>query len=124
MFPLDILITSTYSHNVSALIILLNGLLFLFRNIRVPLVGAVSVGVKPVRMISGGFGSPPALYRGVEPTCCIYYGLFSHNHAYGRSIPLCIVGASWGGENERLRSIRGDAFSDSCISLPNAINPI
>ena len=52
------------------------------------------VGVKPVRMISGGVGAPPELHRGFDPICCISYGLFIHTHAYGRSIPPGIVGAS------------------------------
>ena len=63
--PLAILITSDSSHHKSALNIILNCLLFLFSNVWVPLVGEVHVGVKPVRMIHGGVGTPPVLHRGV-----------------------------------------------------------
>ena len=72
-----------YPRNGSVLRILFNWLLCLSSNVRVPLVGEVSVGVKPVQMIHGGVGAHPALHRGVEPTCCIYYGLFSHTNSYG-----------------------------------------
>ena len=98
VLPLDILITSASSHHGSMLSILLNRLICLFRNVWFPLVGAVYVGVKPIHMIFGGVGIPPALHRGVEPTCCLSYGLFSHTHMHGHGIPVCILGASQGGE--------------------------
>ena len=96
-FPLVILITSASSYHGSALIILLNWPLWLFRKVHVPLVWAVSVGVKPVRMIHGGVGTPPELHRGVEPNCCLSYSLFSHTNEYGWSLPPSIVDASRGG---------------------------
>ena len=80
------------------MIILLNQIISPLRNVQVPLVGEVSVGVEPVRMISGGVGSPPTLHRGIYTTCCIYYGLFRDTHAYGRSLTPGIVGASQGWE--------------------------
>ena len=83
--------------NGSAISILFNLMLCLFGNVRVPLVGAVSVGVKPASMISGGVDTPPALHRGVEPTCCLSYGLFSHTHLHARGLPVGILGASQGG---------------------------
>ena len=69
-----------------------------FYNVRVPIVGAVSIGVKPVRVIFGGVGTPPELHMGVEPTFYLYYGLFSNTHAYGRGLPVSIIGASQVGE--------------------------
>ena len=97
-FPLDILIPSVSFHHGSVLIILLNWLLLPFSNIQVPLVGTFSVGVKPARMIYAGVGTALALQRGVEPTCWIPYGLFSHNHLHGRGFSVDILGSSQGGE--------------------------
>ena len=56
---MDILSNLVSSHHESALSILLNWMIFLLRNVQVPLVGAVSVGVKPARMVSRGVGAPP-----------------------------------------------------------------
>ena len=97
-FPLDILIPSVSFHHGSVLIILLNWLLLPFSNIQVPLVGTFSVGVKPARMIYAGVGTALALQRGVEPTCWIPYGLFSHNHLHGRGILVGIIIISEVGE--------------------------
>ena len=69
--PLDILITCAPYHCGSVLSILLNILLWPFRNVQVPLFGAVSVDVKPDRMISGWVGTTQDFHRGTEPTCCI-----------------------------------------------------
>ena len=66
---LNFLITSDSYHHGSVLIILFDGLFYLFSNVQVPLVMEVFVGVKPVPMISGEVGAPPGLHRGVEPTC-------------------------------------------------------
>ena len=66
-------------------------------NVRFRLVGSVYVCVEPVRIVYGGIGTPPALKRGVEPTCCLSCGLFIHTHAYGRSLTPIIVSASQGG---------------------------
>ena len=49
-------------------------------------------------MISVGFGTPPELHRGVEPTCCLYYGIFSHTHVHGYGLPVGILSASQGGK--------------------------
>ena len=97
-FPLVILISSGSFHHVSDLIILFNWLLLPFRNVRVLLVGAISVGVKPVRVISGGVVTPPELHRGVEPTCCLSYGLLGHTRVHGRGLPFGILIDSQGGE--------------------------
>ena len=78
--------------------ILLNWVLFPFSNIWVPLVGSVSIGVKPVYIIFGGVGTPPTLHRGVEPTVCLSYGIFRNPHAYGRGLQFGILGASQGRE--------------------------
>ena len=93
---LDFLVTSLSCHNGSEWIILLNWLLFPFSNFRVPLVQVVYIGVKPVRIISGGVGTPPAIHRGVEPICWISYGLFSHTNVHGCSPPIGILGVSKG----------------------------
>ena len=70
----------------------LSDLLFLLlRNVRVHFVGAVSVGVEPVRVISGLVGAPPELQRGFDPTYFLSHGLFSHTYAYGRSLPVGII---------------------------------
>ena len=73
-------------------------MLCLFRNVRIPLVGEVSVGMKPVRMIFGGVGTPLALHRGVEPIYCLSYVLFSHTNVNGLVLPVGILGASEGEE--------------------------
>ena len=78
--------------------ILLNFLLCLFSNVRVPLVDEFPVGMKHFLMLFGGVGTPPALHRGVENICCLSYDLFRHTRSYGRDIPVGILGASQGGE--------------------------
>ena len=77
---------------------ILNWLLYLLINVRGPLVGGVSVGVKPVHMISGGIGATPSLQRGVDPTYCLYYFLFVLTPEYSHSILSRIVGARQGEE--------------------------
>ena len=98
LFTLSILVTSDSYHHGSALSILLNGLIWPFSNVQVPLIGAVSVGVKPVRIIFGVVGTPPEIHRGVETICWLSYGIFNHTHAYGHGIPVGIISASQGGE--------------------------
>ena len=41
---------------------------------------------------------PPALQQGVEPTFCLYYGLFGHTYTNGRGIPFCSILVSWYGK--------------------------
>ena len=69
-----------------------------FSNSRVPCVGVVSIGMKPVCMISRGVGTPPEFHRGVEPTCYLSYDLFTHTPLHGHGMPVFILGASQGGE--------------------------
>ena len=97
-FPLAILLTYASSHHGSAFSILLDWLFYPFSNARIPLVGAFSIVVKPVCIISGGFGAPPEIQRGIKPTCGISYGLFSHTHVHDRGLPVGIFGSSQRGE--------------------------
>ena len=97
---LDTLVTPAPSHFWIALIVLLNWLLRTLRHVWVRLIGEVPVSAEPIRMISGGFSATPALYRGIDPTCCLSYILFGHTHVHGRSLPVgniwAIIDRKWG----------------------------
>ena len=81
-------------HHGIALIKILNRLLRLFSNVQIPLIGEAYIGVKYVHMIFELVDTPPALHRGVEPTCCLSYGLFRHTHVQGDGLPVGILGTS------------------------------
>ena len=81
-----------------ALGILLNWMISKLFPIRVRFVGAVPVRVEPVCMLSVGFSEPPALQWGVDPTCCLFNGLFIQNHAHDHSIPFSIIWSSLTGK--------------------------
>ena len=53
--------------------------------------GSVPVGVGPDRMVYGVVSVYPALQWGVEPTCCISYGLYGHTHIHGGCLPVGII---------------------------------
>ena len=97
-FSLATLGTPAPSYCWNILGILLNWLVYTFRNIQVHLVGAVNVHVEPFRLVSGGVNASPALQGIVEPTCFLSYRLFSHTHTYNHGLPLGIVCSSWSGK--------------------------
>ena len=80
------------------LCILLNELLFTFRNVWVHLVWKVTVGVEPVFMVSGWVGSPPTLQRGIDTTYCLYCGIFGHISTHVCGIPVDIIWVSQSGK--------------------------
>ena len=98
--PLASLGTPLHYHWLIALIILLNWPLLTISNVCVRLVGAVTLRVEPVGMVSGGVRAPPEIQRGVDPNCCLSYFLFSHTHAHGRGLPVGII---WASQAEKLR---------------------
>ena len=97
LLPLSIPITLASYYRASTFRVLLNWLICLISNIQVHLFGAVYVAVEPTRMIYGGFSTPQELQMLFDLTCCLSYGLCSHAHACGRSLPPEIRIASRGG---------------------------
>ena len=95
---LDILGIPVTSNCWIELGVLLNWLRCAFCFVWLHLVGAVTVGVEPVNMVSGRVRAPLALQRGVYPTCCLYYGLFRHNNTHGCGLPFGILWENWDGK--------------------------
>ena len=60
-------------------------------HIWVHLVGAVTISVEPIGMVSSGISALPALQRGVDPTCCLSFGVFIHNHVHGGGLPVSVI---------------------------------
>ena len=46
----------------------------------------------------GEFGAPPTLKRGIDPTCCLSYGLFVYTKTHSRGLPVVIIWVSWSGK--------------------------
>ena len=95
---LDTLGTPGTSHCLIVLGVLLNLPFCTLYYVWVHIVGAVPVSVKPVWMISKQVSAPPALNRGVEPTCCLSYGLLCHTHLHGGGLPVGILLPSLAGK--------------------------
>ena len=123
-FPLAILLTSSSYHHGIPSSILLNRLLWPFRNVRILLVGEFYVGVKPVCMIMGGLMRPqnskgvlnlPVVFLMAYPTTLIFTSVVSQ---------LILLVPESEGKYERFRSIQGDVFSYPWISHPDVMNPI
>ena len=91
---LDLLGTLVPSHLWIELDVPLNLLLRTLRYVRVHIVVEVPVSVKPIRIVSGGVSAPPALQRGIDPTCCLSYELFGTTNVHGRGLPFGILWTS------------------------------
>ena len=71
--------------------------IFTFQNVQVRLVGAFTVCVEPVRVLSRWFSAPPELHV-LDHIFFLSYVLFSHAHTYLRGPPLTIVWSSQAGK--------------------------
>ena len=63
----------------------------MLHRIWIHLIWKFPVGVEPVRVVSGGVSAPLALNKGIDPTYCLYCGLFCHTRVNCSGVPVGIV---------------------------------